>query len=32
MQGRAGDLLALLRRGDDDSFDARVRKYQGYPE
>jgi hypothetical protein len=32
MQTRAGDLLALLRRGDRDALTARVRKYQGYPE
>ena len=32
MQARAGELLALLRRGDTDKFDAMVHKYQGYPE
>ena len=32
MQSRAGDLLALLRRGDHDSLAAHVRKYQGVPE
>jgi hypothetical protein len=31
MQGRAADLQMLLKRGDDDALDARVRKYQGYP-
>jgi hypothetical protein len=31
MQGRAGELLSLLRRGSD-KFDDMVRKYQGYPE
>jgi hypothetical protein len=32
LQGRAEDLLTLLRRGDADSFNLRVRKYQGYPQ
>jgi len=31
IQGRAADLLALLRRGDEDRFAATLRKYQGYP-
>ena len=31
MQSRAGDLLALLRRGDQDAFDDKVHLYQGYP-
>jgi len=32
MQGRAGELLALLRRHDSDRFDDMVHKFQGYPE
>ena len=32
MQGRAGELLALLRAGAADKFAALVHKYQGYPE
>ena len=32
MQGRAGELLALLRRRDSDRFDDMVHKFQGYPE
>ena len=31
MQARAGELLALLKRGDRDAFDEKVRIYQGYP-
>ena len=31
MQKRAGELLELLKKGDRDVFDARIRKYQGYP-
>lgn len=31
VQGRAGELLALLRRGDRDAFDAKLRTFQGYP-
>jgi hypothetical protein len=31
VQSRAGDLLALLKRGDRDAFDEKVRIYQGYP-
>jgi len=31
MQKRAGELLELLKKGDRDTFDTRVRKYQGYP-
>lgn len=31
VQGRAGEMLALLRRGDRDAFDARIRAFQGYP-
>ena len=31
VQARAGELLTLLRRGDRDAFDARVRAFQGYP-
>ena len=31
LQGRAGELLGLLHRGNADSFIARVRIYQGYP-
>ncbi len=31
VQGRAEDLLALLKRGDRDAFDEKVRIYQGYP-
>jgi hypothetical protein len=31
LQRRAGELLALLRRGDDTAFTARVRSYGGYP-
>ncbi len=31
IQTRAADLLALLRRGDEDRFAATLRKYQGYP-
>ena len=32
MQSRAGEMLALLKRGDSDRFDDMVHKYQGYPE
>lgn len=31
LQSRAAELLALLRRGDADKFNAMMRKYQGYP-
>lgn len=31
LQGRAGELLGLLHRGNADSFNAKVRIYQGYP-
>jgi tetratricopeptide (TPR) repeat protein len=31
MQGQARKLLALFRKGDWDSYDALVHKYQGYP-
>jgi hypothetical protein len=30
-QRRAAELAALLKKGDRDTFNARVRKYQGYP-
>jgi hypothetical protein len=30
-QHRAAELAALLKRGDRDTFDAKVRRYQGYP-
>ena len=30
-QTRAGELLTLLKRGDRDAFDEKVRIYQGYP-
>jgi hypothetical protein len=30
-QRRAAELAALLKKGDRDAFDARVRRYQGYP-
>jgi hypothetical protein len=30
-QHRAAELAALLKKGDRDAFNARVRKYQGYP-
>jgi hypothetical protein len=30
-QRRAAELAALLKKGDRDTFDARVRRYQGYP-
>jgi hypothetical protein len=30
-QARAAELLALWKKGDRKTFDARVRKYQGYP-
>ena len=32
MQGRAAELLGLLNQGAGDAFDARVRKYQGFPD
>jgi hypothetical protein len=32
LQGRAETLLALLKRGEGDTFTAALRKYQGYPE
>ena len=32
IQGRAGELLALMNQRPDDAFHARVRKYQGFPE
>jgi len=32
IQGRAGELLALMNQGANDAFHARVRKYQGFPE
>lgn len=31
VQGRAQELLTLLKRGDSDGFDAKVRIFQGYP-
>ena len=31
VQGRAMELLALLKRGDHDAFDAKLRTFQGYP-
>jgi hypothetical protein len=31
VQGRAGELLTLLKRNDRDAFDARLRTFQGYP-
>jgi tetratricopeptide (TPR) repeat protein len=31
VQTRAGDLLALLKRGDREAFDEKVHIYQGYP-
>ena len=31
VRGRARDLLALIKQGDDDAIETRVRKYQGYP-
>ena len=31
VQGRAAELLALLRRGDREAFDAKLRTFQGYP-
>ncbi|HEY0282808.1 MAG TPA: hypothetical protein VGC27_09315, partial [Rhizomicrobium sp.] len=31
MQKRAGELLELLKKGDRAAYEARVRKYQGYP-
>lgn len=31
IQKRAGDLLALLKSGDNDAYVARARKYEGYP-
>ena len=31
VQKRAGELLELLKKGDRDAFDARVRKYEGIP-
>ena len=31
VQGRASELLALLKRGDSDAFEARLRTFQGYP-
>ena len=31
VQGRAIELLALLKRGDRDAFDAKLRTFQGYP-
>ncbi|HXS05633.1 MAG TPA: hypothetical protein VN723_02495 [Rhizomicrobium sp.] len=31
VQGRANELLMLLKRGDHDAFDARLRMFQGYP-
>ncbi len=32
MQDRAGELLGLQARGADDALQARVRRYQGYPD
>ncbi|HWU55485.1 MAG TPA: hypothetical protein VN175_08280 [Rhizomicrobium sp.] len=32
IQTRATDLLTLLNQGDNDVFDLRVRKYQGFPD
>ena len=32
IQGRAGELLGLLNAGAHDAFEARVRKYQGFPD
>ena len=31
VQGRAGELLALLKRDDRDAFDVKLRTFQGYP-
>jgi hypothetical protein len=31
VQTRAGELLALLKQGDREVFDEKVRVYQGYP-
>jgi tetratricopeptide (TPR) repeat protein len=31
IQGRAGELLGLMEQGAQDAFDARLRKYQGFP-
>ena len=31
VQGRAGELLALLKRADRDAFDTKLRVFQGYP-
>lgn len=31
VQGRAAELLALLKRDDRDAFDAKLRTFQGYP-
>lgn len=31
VQGRASELLALLKRGDSDAFEAKLRIFQGYP-
>ena len=31
VQGRAAELLALLKRDDRDAFDAKLRIFQGYP-
>jgi hypothetical protein len=32
IQGRANELLGLVNRGAQDALEARVRKYQGYPD
>jgi len=31
VQGRASELLALLKRGDHDAFETKLRAFQGYP-
>src|SRR5262249_28951134 len=31
VQGRAGELLELLKRSDRDAFEVKLRTYQGYP-
>ena len=32
IQARASELLGLVNRGRADALDARVRKYQGFPD
>ncbi len=31
VQGRAAELLTLLKRGDRDAFETKLRAFQGYP-